>query len=169
MAKDMSGANNPAYTHGHTTGKFSPEYHSWASMIQRCTNPARNTYKYYGGKGIKVCPEWFSFQRFLDDMGHRPAGTSLERLDYDKDYTPSNCCWADAKTQARNSSQAVWVEISGVQKRLVEWCEELGISINTVRDRVKFYGMSYTEALTIGKQRRPGVKLRQPKREIGNV
>jgi hypothetical protein len=80
-------------------------------------------------------------------MGERPAGTSLDRIDVDGQYEPKNCRWADNKTQARNSKQVVWVEINGVRRRLVEWCELLGVSMHTVRDRVKYYGHTYESAL----------------------
>ena len=147
--QDTVDKSNPAYRHGHAgRGKFSPTYHSWASMIQRCTNPTRRCRKYYLDKGITVCPEWMSFDSFLRDMGERPLGTSLERRDGSKGYSKDNCCWADATTQNRNSSQVVWVEINGVRKRLIEWCEDLGLSINTVRDRVKYKGMTYAQAIT---------------------
>jgi hypothetical protein len=117
-------------------------------MIQRCTNPKRRGWKHYGGRGITVCERWLTFENFLADMGLRLVGTSLERIDNDKGYEPSNCIWADRRTQARNSKQVVWVEIKGVTKRLVEWCEELGMSINTVRARAKFHGFDYVAALT---------------------
>ena len=143
----MYGSDNPAYTHGHTSGKFSPEYHSWASMLQRCTNPLRKGYKHYGGKGVQVCARWLKFENFLADMGSRPEGMSLDRIDVQGNYTPENCRWADKVTQARNSVQVVWVEMLGERKRLVEWCEQLGVSVNTVRDRVKYYGMTYQEAI----------------------
>lgn len=145
----MVDVSNPAYKHGHAGREgFSPTYQSWASMLVRCNNPKRNTWKHYGGRGIKVCDRWFAFEDFLADMGERPAGTTLDRRDNDGDYELNNCRWADSVTQARNSKQVVWVEMEGVSKRLIEWCEELGLSINTVRDRVKYYGMTYAEALT---------------------
>ena len=97
------GKNNPAYKHGHTTGSFSPTYQSWANMIQRCTNPKRPYYKYYGGKGIKVHPAWqSSFSAFLADMGERPMFTTLDRIDSEGDYTPDNCRWATLSEQSRH-------------------------------------------------------------------
>lgn len=145
----LTGKLNPAYRHGHTEGgKFSPTYHSWASMIVRCYNEKRRSYKHYGGRGIVVCDRWrHSFEAFLEDMGERPEGMSLDRIDVDGPYTPENCRWADTTTQARNSKQVVWVTVCGVSKRLVEWCEDLGISINTVRDRVKYKGFTYEAAI----------------------
>lgn len=117
-------------------------------MWQRCTNPKRYGYQHYGGKGVHVCTAWKDFTVFLRDMGRRPSGHSLERIDVNGNYEPSNCKWANTTEQARNSVQVVWVELNGERKRLVEWCAEIGISINTVRDRVKFYGMDYQTALT---------------------
>lgn len=155
----MTGKKNPAYKHGHTSGKFSPEYQSWATMHQRCGNPNTSGYKHYGAKGIKVCPEWADFQQFLRDMGPRPEGMTLDRIDLSGGYNPANCRWADLITQARNSTQVVWVQIGDERKRLVEWCEQIPISINTVRCRVKKHGMSYEEALTTPIQKFPGQVL----------
>ena len=102
----VSGENNPAYKHGHTESKFSPEYHSWSSMIQRCTNSTRASWKYYGGKGITVCDRWIhSFEAFLEDMGLRPEGMTLDRIDGDKGYFLENCRWATKKEQSSNRSK----------------------------------------------------------------
>lgn len=82
-------------------GDWSPEYYSWASMIQRCTNPDRNVYELYGGRGIRVCERWTSFDNFLADMGERPSGHSLGRIDADGPYSPDNCEWQSDATQSR--------------------------------------------------------------------
>ncbi len=91
-------------THGHTRGRTkSPEYRSWRAMIQRCTNPTNNRYSNYGGRGITVCPRWRdSFEHFLSDMGLRPNGQTLDRLNSDGNYEPGNCRWATASEQNRN-------------------------------------------------------------------
>jgi hypothetical protein len=132
-------------------------------MWTRCTNPNRSTWKHYGGKGVTICKRWTKFENFLADMGPRPTGTSLDRIDSNKNYTPANCRWADTKTQNRNSAQVVWVTINGAKKRLVEWCELKGVSINTVRHRVKYHGLTYVQALSTPVQSRPGEKLKPKK------
>jgi hypothetical protein len=102
--------------HGHTrTGWVSPTYRSWLSMKARCLNPNHHAYPAYGGRGITVCDEWLGpdgFARFLADMGERPGNPdgwssskgywSLDRIDPDGDYEPSNCRWATPTQQTRN-------------------------------------------------------------------
>lgn len=95
--------NGSPPTHGHKKGRLaSPTYFSWQAMRTRCRNPNHKHWKHYGGRGITICPEWDSFEVFLADMGERPSGTSIDRIDPNKGYCKENCRWADAKTQANN-------------------------------------------------------------------
>jgi hypothetical protein len=85
-----------------------PEYATWANMIQRCTNPKGSNYSYYGGRGIKVCDEWFEFENFIRDMGRKPAeGYSIDRINNDGNYCKENCRWADRFTQMNNTRKNI--------------------------------------------------------------
>jgi hypothetical protein len=83
-------------------GRVATEYMSWAAMLARCNNPNNPAYYRYGGRGIRVCKRWQRYENFLADMGRRPQGLSLDRINNDGDYKPSNCQWATRKQQANN-------------------------------------------------------------------
>jgi hypothetical protein len=89
--------------HGHSSASgASPTYHSWAGMHARCTNSKHEAFRYYGGRGISVCKRWSDFQHFLEDMGEKPPGKSIDRIDVNGNYTPKNCQWATPLQQTEN-------------------------------------------------------------------
>jgi hypothetical protein len=90
-------------THGHSRGHIrSRTYSSWTSMRERCYKPWHHNFKHYGGRGIQVCARWFKFENFLKDMGERPTGCTIDRINPDGHYMPSNCRWATAREQRSN-------------------------------------------------------------------
>lgn len=107
----------------------SPEYTSWQAMKARCCNPTDKDYPRYGGRGISVCQSWLdSFEAFFADMGRRPPGMTLERIDTDGNYAPGNCEWATATDQARNRRRSVYVNWKNSRVHLVDVASELGIT-----------------------------------------
>ena len=101
-----------------------PIYRTWQSIIARCDRPSHKSYKDYGGRGITVCDSWRKFANFYADMGDRPAGTTIERIDNSKGYEPGNCEWQDAQHQARNRRNGRYLTAFGETKLLVEWEED---------------------------------------------
>ncbi|KLW91787.1 hypothetical protein SP99_02007 [Enterobacter sp. BIDMC92] len=92
-----------AFKHGQAQrGNKSPTYKSWQAMHNRCRYPSTDGYEYYGGRGISVCPEWSDFKSFLAYMGERPEGKTLDRINPNGNYEPSNCRWATPKEQKAN-------------------------------------------------------------------
>lgn len=89
-------------THGHTVGTRSSMYRTWSSMRNRCNNPRHPAYPHYGARGIAVCARWNNFEYFLADMGDRPTGLSLDRIDNDQGYSSENCRWATKAQQSQN-------------------------------------------------------------------
>src|SRR5580765_3716647 len=95
--------NGKTARHAHARrGLLSPTFHTWTNMIQRCTNPNTISYKNYGARGITVCKRWLKFENFLADMGDRPVGKTLDRIDNDRGYFLTNCRWATWSEQMKN-------------------------------------------------------------------
>lgn len=117
-----------------------PLYVTWYQMRVRCRNESCPAFKDYGGRGIAVCDRWQGrdgFKRFLQDMGPRPPGHSLDRRDNDGDYTPENCRWATAKTQTRNSRKARNITINGRTQCAAAWAEDRGIPPAAIYRRLR--------------------------------
>lgn len=117
----------------------SATYHSWANMIQRCTNSNHKDFKDYGARGIEVCEKWKKFEGFLDDMGERPDGTTIDRKENNGNYDVRNCRWANLETQSKNKRTTRRIEFSGVTKTLSEWADSLGISSSALHYRLTKY------------------------------
>ncbi len=104
-----SKGNTRAKKHGHSSQegvkKASPTYESWKAMWARCTNPNNASWVYYGGRGIAPCDEWKDYEVFLSEMGERPPGTTLHRIDGDGPYNKSNCVWATSEKQRHTQRQ----------------------------------------------------------------
>lgn len=113
-------------------------YHVWCSMKRRCHNPNNKDYPRWGGRGIKVCQRWRdSYAAFCEDMGERPEGHSLDRIDNDGDYCPENCQWAPLAEQNRNKRNNVYFSVDGKQLCLRDACAHYGIPPNTYYQRIK--------------------------------
>lgn len=129
-------------THGCSwrNGKSCPTgaYSSWMNMKHRCSNPETRMFKYYGGRGIKVCERWKDFTNFLADMGEPPTRKhSIDRINNDGDYEPSNCRWATRKEQASNKRSNILMTLNGKTQTLTEWAIEIGVKPNTVICRLR--------------------------------
>lgn len=111
-------------------------YRTWASMKDRCTNKRSKEYKRYGGRGIELCKRWMSFENFYKDMGDRPDGLSLDRIDNNKGYSPSNCRWATASQQSRNTSRNINLTHMGKTMCLSDWSKYVGITKASLRKRL---------------------------------
>lgn len=115
----------------------SPEYLSWSSMKERCSNPNVISYKNYGARGIIVCDSWMkSFNNFYKDMGGRPTGASLDRIDNNGNYCSDNCKWSSKKQQQNNRRSNNLIKYNGKEHTLMEWSEMLGIKYGTLSSRI---------------------------------
>lgn len=131
-------------------------------MLNRCRNANVVEYQYYGGRGIKVCKRWQKFENFLADMGDvsgRAYDMTLERINNDRDYKPSNVRWATYHSQSRNKSNNRVLTFKGQAKILADWASDLGISPSALIYRLDYKGWSIEKALTTPKPERPNAKL----------
>lgn len=141
--------------HSITHGKSnSPEYQSWRAMRERCGNEKHEAYHRYAGRGIAVCDRWLNdFAAFMEDMGKRPSGTSLDRIDNDLGYFKENCRWATRKQQGRNTRSNHLIAHDGCVMTLVEWAEKTKLSRVVIARRIRA-GWDVEKALTTEVTRR---------------
>lgn len=132
-------------THGKS---HSAEYRTWGHMMNRCYNKRDAKYSYHGGRGIRVCRRWRRFENFLNDMGPRPAGTSLDRKKNNLGYSLGNCWWATPTEQSNNRRNNVFVSFDGKKMSIAEWALKTGIKPSTIYCRLNLYGWSIKRALS---------------------
>lgn len=129
-------------------------------MRERCTNPRHQNFADYGGRGISACDRWNqSFANFVADMGERPRGYTLDRIDNNGPYSPENCRWADRRTQAINRRSSKPVAFRGKTQTIAEWARELGLSVKMIRLRLS-KGWPLEDALTIPKLQQGAYHIR---------
>jgi hypothetical protein len=117
-------------------------------MLKRCSNPHDKEFKNYGDRGIKVCERWKQFVNFLSDMGEKPPGFTLERINNDGNYEPDNCRWATRSEQMRNTRRTKMVVVRDFSGCILDACKHFGISYQSVWRRMQ-RGISLEDALTI--------------------
>lgn len=132
-------------THGRARDRV---YTIWVQMRGRCKNAKSKAFPYYGGRGIRVCERWESFENFLSDMGEPPTEQhSIDRMDANGSYCPENCRWATDAEQGWNKRSTRFVDIGGILKPMAVWIREFGIGHGTVYKRMA-KGMTPEEAIT---------------------
>jgi hypothetical protein len=115
-----------------------PLYNIWKGMRRRCTVETDRAWDNYGGRGITVCPQWNEedgIHQFINDMGERPPGYTLERIDNDGPYSPENCEWRTMSEQKQNTRRSRYIEHDGLRLTLSEWARRLGVSKYRTRRR----------------------------------
>lgn len=130
-------------------------YREWAGIVQRCTNPKNTSWERYGAKGVTVCNEWRSFSAFREwayANGYNDSLT-IDRINPNGNYEPSNCRWASVREQANNKQGTLWIEYGGERLQLSYWADRLGINYHTLYDRLYLHGWSVEKALTTSVRR----------------
>lgn len=143
LREEMRGS----HTRTHGQSKSSQTYSSWMDMRSRCNKPDNEAYPRYGGRGIRVCERWSAFENFRLDMGDRPAGKTLDRIDNDGNYEPDNCRWATPAEQARNRRSNILLTIDGETKCLLDWCNEKNVAYAAAAWWVRVRGLPPRDAL----------------------
>lgn len=140
---------------------------TWKGMRYRCENSNDSDFPNYGGRGICVCERWQSYENFLADMGYRPDGYSIERIDVDGDYEPSNCMWIPHNEQGRNQRRSRRLTYQGRTECVAVWAKLVGLTEGAVRGRLAS-GWSVEEILD-SRLRVAGVKPKLTKSQILEV
>lgn len=131
-----------------------PLYHVWRSMRDRCTNPHFKQWKDYGGRGIRVCKRWDSYALFVADMGPRPNGYLLDRINNDKGYSPSNCRWATRSQQQLNQRVTRKVVIGRKEYIAAKLAKIAGIKTDAIIERVAA-GLPFSKVIDSKRRGKP--------------
>lgn len=128
----------------------SPIYAIYRTMLARCYNSKNHKFKHYGQRGILVCDRWHKFENFYEDMGDKPNGKSLDRIDNNGPYSKENCRWASYKEQQNNRRDNILISFEGQTKTLSQWATDLGFNYKTLSDRI------FISKWPLGKAFKPG-------------
>lgn len=134
----------PAVKHGKSNTSI---YRIWVGILKRCLNKDDKACSFYGARGITVCERWLMFENFLEDMGDKPVGKSLERVDNDGSYSKDNCRWATPKERANNTRRNRRITAFGRTLTMAQWAEETGIHYRCLYKRIRL-GWESEKALT---------------------
>lgn len=138
---------NKGFKHGMANSR---EYSSWCNMKSRCNNKNYNRFSDYGGRGITMCKRWEKFDNFHFDMGVRPNGKTLDRVDNLKGYSKENCKWSTPKEQSNNTRRNHYIEYKGERKTVTDWEKFLGLNTGTLSTRI-WRGWSIEKAIEKGR------------------
>ncbi len=141
---NKNAASKVPLKHGHSRIKNkSKEYQSWGSMRTRCKNINSDHWGNYGKRGIKISDEWNDFSNFLSDMGNRPAGKTLDRINVNGNYCKENCKWSTPAEQSKNKRNVTLLEKDGIVKTKTEWASELKIPLTSFHRKIDKFGWPF--------------------------
>lgn len=143
-------------------------YKTWVRMRKRCQNENSDSYKHYGGRGIEICQRWNDYENFLADLGERPKGMTLDRINTNGNYEPSNCRWASWQTQQNNRRNNRILEHNGRRETAANWARILGINPASISWRL-FRGWTVKEAFFGRPSRRGQNKLDLTGKRFGRL
>ena len=169
MGKETNSVIKKKRFHGMPNTKL---FWLWCDMKKRCVTPSYDHYDRYGGRGISVCEEWkedfMNFYNWSMENGYED-GLSIDRIDVDGNYEPSNCRWIPLKEQHRNTSQNLFLEHNGERKCLAQWCEELGVNYGSAHARIQRGETEFERIMFCGKFPSNSTETRRKRNDIIRV
>jgi hypothetical protein len=145
--------NQETASHNGDSKEYQRLYNIWYSMRNRCDSLSNKDYRYYGGKGVKVCNEWYEWENFKQwALGNGyEEDLTIDRIDVDGDYKPSNCRWVTMQVQANNKTVNHYITYDGRTQSLSDWCRELNLDYDRTKQRINACGMTPEQAFTLPK------------------